>query len=93
LEISKKILVATITVVLTSIITLLVNTAWNEYAVIGYQLSGPSDFNSFASNLLKIDLKLENSGNIGGSTDLKDICYECYYCGGKYNWCPKLSAL
>lgn len=65
MEISKKILVATITVVLTSIITLLVNTAWNEYAVIGYQLSGPSDFYSYESNPLKIDLNLENSGNIG----------------------------
>jgi hypothetical protein len=65
LGILKRILTVTVTAVLTCVITLLVNAAWNEYAIIGYQLSGPSDFYSYESNSLKINLNLENSGNIG----------------------------
>ena len=60
----KKIAIGVAIAVIAGTIMLFVNTAWNEYAEVGYQLEGPSSLDLNFDSSLQVHLKEENDGNI-----------------------------
>lgn len=61
----KKILAGVAIIVIAAIIAGALNAAWNDYAVLNYQLQGPSTFFAASNNYLEIILNEGNSGDIG----------------------------
>jgi len=62
-KVIEKILGGLIVAVLVVLITQIVASAWNNYALVGYQLSAP--MYAYSREALQIDLNLDNKGNIG----------------------------
>jgi hypothetical protein len=61
----KKILVGVAILVIAAIIGLFINSAWNDYAEVNYQIQGANSFYATGTNYLVITLKIGNDGNIG----------------------------
>jgi hypothetical protein len=61
----KTIAIGVSIIVIAAIIAGVLNAAWNDYAVLDYQLQGPDEFTAIGNNYLSITIKEGNSGNIG----------------------------